>query len=476
MAINFLSGLNAVQKIYAEKTGLLVPVGCGEDIPPTPPTPTEFTVSNVRVVEYDYNQWTVEADANMDATGYTVYVQGDNGAFDYYLMPDEEDPTKLVMDDTYENGIDPTMLSDGDNYTGWYREEGAVEEQTIEGTYTVVPMQRGPIEILSIGFWEEDEEWKCGGEADTNAVGYDIIVTGNSSEFNVKLIANEEDPSMLDMDENYENYIGDICDGGNWTAHTSYGTTVFEDQTGTYEDPCGHSTDCESEWEEREYSSYWDCECNENDHCVDCENDWESEGFESYEDCDCQVNGNCPPDCDNWEDMGYGSYWECECNENDHCVDCDNWEDEGFESYEDCDCEVNNHNCIDCENVWETEGYSSYEDCECQANGNCGGDRIELSDIVVNQQEDGYTIGGGINGETANEMYLVFDAEEIPIGVDYDHSSDPYWVFTVTYEGSSIEFEDGGICTLKVIDPEFGDVIQEDDYTYSYIPMDNEPL
>lgn len=39
MAINFIGALNAVQKIYAEKTNLMVPVGCGEDTPPTPPTP-----------------------------------------------------------------------------------------------------------------------------------------------------------------------------------------------------------------------------------------------------------------------------------------------------------------------------------------------------------------------------------------------------------------------------------------------------
>lgn len=39
MAINFIGALNAVQKLYADKTNLMVPVGCGEDTPPTPPTP-----------------------------------------------------------------------------------------------------------------------------------------------------------------------------------------------------------------------------------------------------------------------------------------------------------------------------------------------------------------------------------------------------------------------------------------------------
>lgn len=102
----------------------------------------------------------------------------------------------------------------------------------------------------------------------------------------------DPEPTQLIMDENYENYIGDICDGGNWTAHTSYNGTDFQDQSGTYEKPSDCPADCNN-WEDMEYSSYWDCECNENDHCVDCENDWESEGFESYEDCECQANGNC---------------------------------------------------------------------------------------------------------------------------------------------------------------------------------------
>lgn len=269
MAINFIGALNEVQKIYAEKTGLMVPVGVdgSNPEPPTPPTPTEFTVSNVRAVEYDYDVWTIQADANMDATGYTVYVQAENGAFVYYLKPDEEDPTKLVeCIDCEDMTIDPTMLSDGGGYTGWYREEGAVEDQTIQGTYTVVPMQRGPIEIYNLSFWKEDENWKCSAWSNLNPVGYDIIVEGSASEFNVKLIAGEGDPMELMMDENYENYIGDICEGGNWTAHTSYGTTVFEDQTGTYEKPSDCPADC---------------------------NNWEDMGYGSYEDCDCAENGNC---------------------------------------------------------------------------------------------------------------------------------------------------------------------------------------
>ena len=202
--IKFLQKANAFSDVYTKATGMpfvgeMMVAAAGQESEPTPdpdpePTPTEFTVSNVRAVEYDCGSWTIQADANMDATGYTVYVQGNNGAFEYHLMPDEEDPTKLVENDEYDNNFNyPT---DGGDYTGWYREEGVEAEYFIQGTYTVVPMQSGCV-------------------------------------------------------------------------------------------------DCESEWEERGYSSYWDCECNENDHCVDCENDWESEGFENYEDCDCQVNGNC---------------------------------------------------------------------------------------------------------------------------------------------------------------------------------------
>ena len=275
--IKFLPNANPFSDVYDKATGMpfvgeMMVAAAGQESEPTPdpdPTPTEFTVSNVRAVEYDYGIWTIQADANMDATGYTVYVQGDNGAFSYYLMPDEEDPTKLVECIGCEEDmtIDPEMLSDGGDYTGWYREEGAVEDQTIQGTYTVVPMQRGPIEISNFSFWKEDENWKCGAEASHNAEGYNIIVEGSASEFNVKLIVNEdEDPTQLIMDEDYENYIGDICEGGNWTAHTSYNGTDFQDQSGTYETPADCPADC---------------------------NNWEDMGYGSYEDCDCAENGNC---------------------------------------------------------------------------------------------------------------------------------------------------------------------------------------
>lgn len=283
--IKFLPNANAFSDVYDKATGMpfvgeMMVAAAGQESEPTPdpepdpePTSTEFTVSNVRAVEYEYSDemgteilWTIQADANMDATGYTVYVQGDNDAFYCYLTTDEEDPTKLVIDGNEESVIDNSLLSDGGDYTGWYREEGVVEDQTIQGTYTVVPMQRGPIEISNFGFEkDENDNWKCGAESNLNAVGYDIIVEGSASEFNVRLFAEEQDPTLLIMDENYENfYIGDICGGGNWTAHTSYNGTDFQDQTGTYEDPC---TDCENEWEEQGYSSYEDCECQANGNC-----------------------------------------------------------------------------------------------------------------------------------------------------------------------------------------------------------------
>ena len=162
--IKFLPNANPFSDVYDKATGMpfvgemmVAAAGNGGE-----PTPTEFTVSNVRAVEIDCGLWTIQADANMDATGYTVYVKGNGDAFEYHLMPDEGDNTKLVMDENHENIINPEMLSDGGDYTGWYRKEGVEEEVGIQGTYTVGPKKSGcancEMEWAAMGY---SSAWDC---------------------------------------------------------------------------------------------------------------------------------------------------------------------------------------------------------------------------------------------------------------------------------------------------------------------------
>ena len=134
MAINFIGALNAVQKLYADKTNLMVPVGCGED---TPPTPTGPIISNVVVTQQEEDTYLITADSSMDIReNYVVEIQCEGMSY----------PVEL---DGFEDGIHLNAMLfeevipfvNGGTWTTAITNQTTMEyepEQT--GTYTYTPL------------------------------------------------------------------------------------------------------------------------------------------------------------------------------------------------------------------------------------------------------------------------------------------------------------------------------------------------
>ena len=236
MAINFIGALNAVQKIYADKTNLMVPVGCGED---TPPTPTEFAITKIIIYEtyYDGDVSLQEATANQDATGYDIYVQGANNAFEFHLMADENDPTNLVFNFDYYISFTSNALTNGGGWTATVTKDGeSLPDET--GTYTFIQLPRpivSNVVVTQVVPQEPEELAEYTITADCNMDPYPNFVV------KIKCECMEWEDEMMYRNDHLESGYGDydsithFVNGGTWTAYifdleNSSQTT----QTGTY--------------------------------------------------------------------------------------------------------------------------------------------------------------------------------------------------------------------------------------------------
>ena len=139
MAINFLAGLNAVQKIYQEKTGLMVPVGVDGENPE--PTPTEFTITNVTVYDNGGGAFSVAATVinpndNYDEIDLTLYhPNSEDKWFSAVLIADNEQYTHYSGNDNDDiEGETPECGTNIASYSGGVYSNGS-EQFEVSGRY-----------------------------------------------------------------------------------------------------------------------------------------------------------------------------------------------------------------------------------------------------------------------------------------------------------------------------------------------------
>ena len=235
MAINFIGALNAVQKIYADKTNLMVPVGCGEDTPPTPPTPTGPIISNVVVTQQAEDAYLIMADSSMDIReNYVVQIQCEGMSY----------PVEL---DGFEDGIhlyamlfrEVIPFVDGGTWTTAITNQTTMEyepEQT--GTYTFIEIPKpivSNVVVTQVVPQDPEELAEYTITADCNMDPYPNFVV------KIKCECMELEQEMMYRNDHLESGYGDydsithFVNGGTWTAYifdleNSSQTT----QTGTY--------------------------------------------------------------------------------------------------------------------------------------------------------------------------------------------------------------------------------------------------
>ena len=139
MAINFIGALNAVQKIYADKTNLMVPVGVEGGNPE--PTPTEFTITNVTVYDNGGGAFSVAATVinpndNYDEIDLTLYhPNSEDKWFSVVLGADNEQYTHYSGNDNDDiEGLTPECGTNIASYSGGVYSNGS-EHLEVSGRY-----------------------------------------------------------------------------------------------------------------------------------------------------------------------------------------------------------------------------------------------------------------------------------------------------------------------------------------------------
>lgn len=102
--IKFMPIQNPIDKLYTDVTGMPFPVSAAvTGGGPQPEPELEFGTLNILRSDPVYDFYTATMTANQDMTGKQVYVQDENmEGFTVRMVPDETDPTTLVLDNDYD--------------------------------------------------------------------------------------------------------------------------------------------------------------------------------------------------------------------------------------------------------------------------------------------------------------------------------------------------------------------------------------
>jgi len=227
--VKFLPATNAVADVYTKATGLpivgeMMVAAAGQGGEPTPPTPTQFTFTSIKIIKNAVDDYTIEATSNIPAPvdNARAYLEDSLSQWGGSVSPTENGSTQWVLNPNYEYFFNEGSIpTEGGQCTAWGEFiEG--DDHTIHCDWTYE--QPAPIYDLNI-------EFMGGGQATVSAsarVDYSADeIYYRSGGVDIRLKPMEGDYTILELDNDYTNRFDDIH------STTLYGTIeVFSPEQG----------------------------------------------------------------------------------------------------------------------------------------------------------------------------------------------------------------------------------------------------